>query len=195
MTLWTGAHQAPLSLGFSRQEYWSGLPFSSPGDLPDPGIKPATLMSPALAGGFFTTSATWEAPSAMSNCALVEGTEGDWPVSHWEAPLCHAPPKDVERGGRSPCFQKVTGGETQKRHRIRGGTDLETPSSAAPWGIRQVELALELRFPHLLQRSYNHLLLGLSWGIQLRGSLTRSTQYGDHLSHCSSAAEQKHRQN
>ena len=45
----------------SRQEYWSGLPSLSPGDLPDPGIKPVSLMSPALAGGFFTTSATWEA--------------------------------------------------------------------------------------------------------------------------------------
>ena len=44
-TLWTVAHQAPLSMGFSRQEYWSGLPFPSPGDLPDPGIKPG---SPAL---------------------------------------------------------------------------------------------------------------------------------------------------
>ena len=55
-TLWTVASQTPLSMGFSRQEYWSGLPCPPPGDLPDPGIKPA------LAGGFFTTSATWEAP-------------------------------------------------------------------------------------------------------------------------------------
>ena len=61
VTLWTAACQAPLSMGFSRQEYWSGLPCPSPGDLPDPGIKPMSLMSPALAGGFFTTSATWEA--------------------------------------------------------------------------------------------------------------------------------------
>ena len=52
VTLWTVAHRAPLSREFSRQEYWSGLPFSSPGDLPDPGIKP---KSPALAGRFFTT--------------------------------------------------------------------------------------------------------------------------------------------
>ena len=51
-TLWTVAHQAPLSMGFSRQEYWNGLPFPSPGDLPSPGI---TSMSPVLAGGFFTT--------------------------------------------------------------------------------------------------------------------------------------------
>ena len=60
-TPWTVALQAPLSMGFSRQEYWSGLPCPPPGDLPDPGIKPAVLKSPALAGGFFTTSATWEA--------------------------------------------------------------------------------------------------------------------------------------
>ena len=52
---WTVALQAPLSMGFSRQEYWSGLPFPSPGDLPDPGIEPASLASPALPGGFFTT--------------------------------------------------------------------------------------------------------------------------------------------
>ena len=45
-------------MGISRQEYWSGLPCPSPGDLPDPRIEPASLMSPALAGGFFTTSAT-----------------------------------------------------------------------------------------------------------------------------------------
>ena len=48
-------------MGFSRQEYWSGLPFFPPGDLPDPGIEPTSLMSLALAGGFLTTGATWEA--------------------------------------------------------------------------------------------------------------------------------------
>ena len=58
----TVAHQAPLFMGFSRQEYWSGLPCPPPGHLPDPGIDPASLMSPALAGRFFTTVATWEAP-------------------------------------------------------------------------------------------------------------------------------------
>ena len=53
VTSWTVARQAPLSMKFSRQEYWSGLSFPSQGDLPDPGIKPASLESPALAGGFF----------------------------------------------------------------------------------------------------------------------------------------------
>ena len=59
-TSWTVAHQAPLSMGFSRQENWSGLPCPPPGDLPDPGIELMSLF-PALAGGFFTTSITWEA--------------------------------------------------------------------------------------------------------------------------------------
>ena len=54
-TLWTVAHRAPMSMGFSRQEYWSGLPCPPPGDLPNPGIELASLTSPALAGGFFTT--------------------------------------------------------------------------------------------------------------------------------------------
>ena len=49
--LWTIAHQTPLSMGFPRQEYWSGFPFPSPGNLPDPGMEPT---SPALAGGFYT---------------------------------------------------------------------------------------------------------------------------------------------
>ena len=55
MTLWTVACQAPLSMGFSRQEYWSGLPHPHPEDLPDPGIEPESLTSSTLAGGFFTT--------------------------------------------------------------------------------------------------------------------------------------------
>ena len=56
----TIAHQVSLSMAFSRQKYWSGLPSPLPGDLPDTGIKPTSLMSPALAGGFFTTSAPGE---------------------------------------------------------------------------------------------------------------------------------------
>ena len=63
VTLWTVACQAPLSMGFSRPEHWSGLPCYPPGDLPVTGIEPMSLMSPALAGGFFTTSTTCEALS------------------------------------------------------------------------------------------------------------------------------------
>ena len=61
VTLWTVARQAPLSMGCSRQEYWSRLPFPTPGDLPNPGIEPASLVSPALTGRFLTTNATLEA--------------------------------------------------------------------------------------------------------------------------------------
>ena len=65
VTLWTAACQASLSMGLSRQEYCSGLPCPPPGNLPDPGIKPASL---ALAGRFFTTIATWEVH--VSGCFL-----------------------------------------------------------------------------------------------------------------------------
>ena len=61
MTLWTVAGQAPLSMGFSRQEYWSGLPCPPLGDQTNPGVEPESFSSPALAGRFFTTSATWKA--------------------------------------------------------------------------------------------------------------------------------------
>ena len=59
-TRWTIAFKAPLFTGFSGQEHWNWVPFPLPGDLPNPGIKPASLKSPALTAGFFTTSATWE---------------------------------------------------------------------------------------------------------------------------------------
>ena len=61
-TPWTVAYHAPLFMGFPRQEYWSGLPFPTPGDLPDPGIKP---VSPALAGGFFTTEPPKKPPKNL----------------------------------------------------------------------------------------------------------------------------------
>ena len=75
VTLWTIAYQTPLSLGFSRQEYWR-LPCHPLGNLPDPGIEPASLTSPALAGKFFTTSATWEAYLQSWDSYLMN--EGDW---------------------------------------------------------------------------------------------------------------------
>ena len=63
VTPWAVARQSPLPMGFSRREYWSGLPFHPPGDLAGPGIQPG---SPALAGGFFTTDATREACSPLT---------------------------------------------------------------------------------------------------------------------------------
>ena len=77
VTPWTIARQASLSMGFSRQEYWSGLPLPPPGHLSNPRIELASLSSPALAGRFFTTSTTWEAlPAAaayiMRNASMDE---------------------------------------------------------------------------------------------------------------------------
>ena len=71
VTLWTTAHQSPLSMEFSRQEYCSGLPFPPPGDLPDPGIELVSLVSPAWAGRFFTASATWEAQKTSTGVLII----------------------------------------------------------------------------------------------------------------------------
>ena len=73
VTLWTVARQAPLYMGFSRQECCSGLPFPPPGDLPNPGVKLVSLTSPALADGFFTTNAIWEAPKDTQAPFLLSG--------------------------------------------------------------------------------------------------------------------------
>ena len=66
--LWAVAHQVPLSMKFSWQEYWIGLPCPPPGDLPDPGIRPAFPASPILEGGFFTSGAIWETGTSVSLC-------------------------------------------------------------------------------------------------------------------------------
>ena len=76
---WTVARQAPVSMGFSRQENWSGLPCPPPGDLPNPAMEHMSLTSPAVAGGLFTTSATWEARQWSS--VVVKRMKYDWPHS------------------------------------------------------------------------------------------------------------------
>ena len=78
VTLWIVAHQASLSMGFSRQEYWCRLPFLPTGDLANPMIEPASPVSPALSGGFFTTSTTWEALAAFAQLQFSDplGCEG-----------------------------------------------------------------------------------------------------------------------
>ena len=81
---WTIACQAPLSMGFSRQDYWSGLPFPSPGDLPYPGIKPTSLTSPALEGRFFTARTTWEAQCI--SCSVISDSATPWTIAR-QAPL------------------------------------------------------------------------------------------------------------
>ena len=94
-TQWIVALQAPLSMGFSRQGYWRGLPCSSPGDLPDPGVKLMSLVSPAWACRFFITSTTWETPftyfsSVQFSCSVISGSlrPHEW---HHTKPLCPSP--------------------------------------------------------------------------------------------------------
>ena len=104
-TPWTVARQAPLLMEFSRQEYWSGLPCPPPGGLPDPGIELTSFMSPALAGGFFTTSATWEvhynacmcvSHSVVSSSLWLRGLGPPSLLCPWDSPGkntgvdCHA---------------------------------------------------------------------------------------------------------
>ena len=79
VTLWTVALQAPLSMEFSRQEYWTGLPCPTWGNLPDPGIKPTSHMSPALASRFFSTSATWEGQQEYRDDCFLRG----WILGLW----------------------------------------------------------------------------------------------------------------
>ena len=101
---WTVAHQAPLSMGFSRQEYWSGLPFTPPRGFLDPGIKPMSLASPALAGKFFTTSATWDAPSGLAPFMYNRG-RGGWIASLTQWTWIWANSRKCWRTGRPGVLQ------------------------------------------------------------------------------------------
>ena len=96
VTPWTVGHQAPLSMGFSRQEYWSGLPGPLPGDLSDLGIE--SLMSP-LAGGFLATRATWETQiNELKDISWVEFSHSVMSDSFWPHGLQHA---------RRPCLLPI----------------------------------------------------------------------------------------
>ena len=87
----TVAHQVPLFMGFSSQEYWSGLPYPSPGDLPDPGIKPTPLMSPELEAGSLALAPLWKpqivrfslvAQSCLTLCDPMNRSTPGLPVHH-----------------------------------------------------------------------------------------------------------------
>ena len=80
-TLWTVVRQAPLSMEFSRQEYWSVFSCPPPGDLPNPGIEP---VSPALTGRLFTTSTTWETPpTSIQHFKMSTGILDTWNLVKW----------------------------------------------------------------------------------------------------------------
>ena len=91
-TPWTVAHQAPLSMGLSGQEYWSGLPCLLPGVLPDPETEPTSFVSPALSGEFFIASTTWEVlgdPTGEGkDFGQKAGQQRDCPKLHQANELC-----------------------------------------------------------------------------------------------------------
>ena len=99
-TPWTEAHQAPQSMGFPRQEYWSGLSFPPPGHFPDPGIKPKCLASLSLTGGFFTTWAIWEALCRCLLLLLLSRFSRVWPCATPET-AAHQAPRPWDSPGKN----------------------------------------------------------------------------------------------
>ena len=146
-TPWTVAHQAPLSIGFPRQEYQSGLPFPppgdllnlgikpmspalqvdalpselprkpcpSPGDLPDPGIEPVSLMSPALAGGFFTTRKPWGGNESLSPFSLPSS-----PASQTQPLMAQEPIPMVHPGQPPWAHSRCTSEEVAPEGQMEG---------------------------------------------------------------------------
>ena len=107
VTPWTIARQAPQSMGFLGQEYWSGSPCSPPGDLPDPGIKPTSSASPALAGGFFITWATVHPQLTADSCT------GLWTMgllASRQAPIHHITfcPRAAQGSGQVQALADIT---------------------------------------------------------------------------------------
>ena len=119
-TLWIVAHQAPLSMRCPRQEYWNGLPFPSPGDLANPGIKPT---SPALAGRFFTTEPSGKPVKMCRNNSLGEFPGG--PVFRTQHFHCRGHGFNLWLGNRDPTSQRC--GQKNKRKGIffKGWTEKE----------------------------------------------------------------------
>ena len=138
-TLWTVAHQAPLFTGFSRQEYRNGLSCPPPGNLPHPGIEPACLQSSALAGGFFTTSATRGSPYftinstrrlgrlvALSGSGACDLNPGAHSSSRWACPLlAHSPASGSSRSCHRPLLICLSCASSHMT-RLGGGTELSS---------------------------------------------------------------------
>ena len=108
-TPWTVTRQAPLPLEFSRQGYWNGLPFPTPGDLLHPGMEPASPASPRSAGGFFTTSTTWEALKHLKKDSMGSSNR-PWCSEGVCVPPPHPVPQSpalIWQQGGSACAQKL----------------------------------------------------------------------------------------
>ena len=144
-TPWTIGRQSPLSMEFSKQEYWGGLPFPTPEDLPNLGIKPASLISPALAGRFFTTSATWEAPRSFikpyiwaSQCSFSEKAMAPHSSTlAWKTPWTEEPGRLQSMGSQS---QTWLSDFTFTFHFYALEKEMATHSSVLAWRIPGMRL-------------------------------------------------------
>ena len=137
VTTWTVAHQASLSMGSPRQEYGNGLPCPPPGNLCDPGIKSVSLMSPVLAGGFFTTSATWETPQLIrTECKFMLRSSGLprtcvhskqlQDTMRWKSTLKYWLRSSFDTMRQCRCFWKVSG-------HFMASNSLPCPHLTATW--------------------------------------------------------------
>ena len=140
-TTWTVAHQVPLFIELSRQEFWSRLPFLTPGELPDPGIEPMSLASPALEGGFFTTAPRRKSPDQLyfsnNNDSNNNNNNG---TNHAGKGRCNLPylwlsisslhSTNGWRGGSQPSHSRVGGSSVLLLH----ATSRVTGGSAMWWG-------------------------------------------------------------
>ena len=126
-TLWTVARQTPQSMGFSRQEYWSGSPCPPPGDLPDPGIELVSLMSPALAGGLFTTQGHLGSRKAKMFPLWLPQKRQRWQV--WLPPwLTAAAPI-----GGSDGYSSICGSALGAAPGVYGCTETPRPQTCSQW--------------------------------------------------------------
>ena len=130
MTLWTIAHQAPLSMGFFRQKYWSGLSCPPPGDLSPPGTEPASLESPALIGRFFTTNIPklgFPGSSAVKN-----------PPAMQEMRVQSLGQEDPLGGGMQPTPVFLPGGSHGQRSLV----------GYRPWGCKELDMTEATEHPY-----------------------------------------------
>ena len=145
-------------MGFSRRGYWDGLPCLPPGDLPNPGIEPESLMSPALAGGFFTASATWEdlqLPDQEANLGPLH-----WEHGHWTT-------RDISTSWSFPSLSVLLSVSTEPSAILYRDTEIQSlcacvsSSTASP----RLTLASSLRIQtHLLTPVRRKTVLCPVWG-------------------------------
>ena len=157
VTLWTAACQVPVSMEFSRQEYWNGLPHPLPGDLPDPQIKPESLMCPAMAGGFFTTSTTWKLFEGswkwkLFSCVWLFVTP--WTIHYMEFsrklkrvafPFCSGSPQPRDRTQASHIAGEFfTSWATREAQEYKSGLPIPSPTDLPDPGIEPGSPALQV---------------------------------------------------